>query len=240
MGVDLVIKVLKFVTMSMKKNSLFINLIGCLFLLLWVSCSDENQSSQNSLPFYSSANFTPHWFNNSEEIPKDFHQISTFKFHDQLNRVITEKNLDGKITLVHYFFSSCGLVCPKLFKNLKPIQDKFQNDSQIQVFSFTVTPWIDSVSRLNTFGIKKQLNPRFWHLLTGNKNEIYLLARNQFFVEGETGLQKDSNDFLHTENVLLIDANRHIRGIYHGTIMLDEEMMEKDILQLKEEANRFE
>ena len=104
------------------------------------------------------------------------------------------------------------------------------------ILSYNVTPWLDSVDRLKKYALNKQITDPNWHLLTGSKSEIYELARQSYFTEEDLGFTKDSADFLHSEHVLLVDKNGHLRGIYNCTLQLEIEQLQKDInLLLKEE-----
>lgn len=96
------------------------------------------------------------------------------------------------------------------------IQEAFKQDSTVILLSHSVTPSIDSVSVLKRYANKYGVMDKKWHLVTGDKIEIYNLGRNHYFVENDLGIPKNTNDFLHTENFLLIDKNKHIRGIYNG------------------------
>jgi protein SCO1/2 len=100
--------------------------------------------------------------------------------------------------------------------NMTKVQEAFINNPEVSILSHSVTPSIDSVSVLRTYADKNGVIDSKWHLVTGDKTEIYNLGRNQYFVENDLGIPKDINDFLHTENFLLIDKNKHIRGIYNG------------------------
>jgi protein SCO1/2 len=100
--------------------------------------------------------------------------------------------------------------------NMTNVQEAFINNPEVSILSHSVTPSIDSVSVLKTYANKNGVIDSKWHLVTGDKTEIYNLGRNQYFVENDLGIPKDITDFLHTENFLLIDKNKHIRGIYNG------------------------
>ena len=113
------------------------------------------------------------------------------------------------------------------------VERKFQNNSDVNLVSFTVTPWLDSPDVLKRYKEEFTLNSKNWHFLTGEKNEIYTLARKSYFAEEEIGFTKDSADFLHTEHFLLVDKNFRIRGIYNGTLSLEMEQLIKDINILK-------
>lgn len=124
--------------------------------------------------------------------------------------------MEGKVLLVDFFFTSCPSICPTLTKNLRKVQSAYiKNDSLLQILSFSVDPVRDSVQKLRKYGYDYQVNPDNWWLLTGDKKEIYDLARHEFFVtvtEGDGG----PDDFVHTEKLVLIDKDRNIRGYYNG------------------------
>lgn len=145
-----------------------------------------------------------------------FHQIRDFKMTNQLGQQVSLKDMEGKVILVDFFFTSCPSICPTLTKNLSKIQRAYgKTDTLLQILSFSVDPVRDSVQTLRKYGYDYKVNPDNWWLLTGDKKEIYDLARHEFFVsvtEGDGG----PDDFIHTEKLILIDKNRHIRGYYNG------------------------
>ena len=196
----------------MKKNLLLFSLIP-----LIISCNSKIENNEIKLPYYISPDLGPHWFKPGSDSIARAHQIAHFNFKNQNGLSITEKSLDGKITLANFFFTTCGSICPKMTYNLRFIQDTFKNDAQVQFFSFSVKPWEDSVSVLKNYEKSNKLIPDKWQLLTGSKSEIYTLGRRSFFAEKDAGYNLDSTDFLHTEQILLVDKNRHIRGVYNGT-----------------------
>ncbi|MCW3462654.1 SCO family protein [Chitinophaga nivalis] len=145
-----------------------------------------------------------------------FHQIKDFEMTNQLGQKVSLKDMEGKVLLVDFFFTSCPSICPTLTKNLRKIQSAYvKNDSLLQILSFSVDPVRDSVDKLRKYAYDYQINPDNWWLLTGDKKEIYDLARHEFFVsvtEGDGG----PDDFVHTEKLVLIDKNKNIRGYYDG------------------------
>tara|TARA_Y100000991_G_C21648934_1_gene211551 strand:- start:98 stop:451 length:354 start_codon:yes stop_codon:yes gene_type:complete len=113
------------------------------------------------------------------------------------------------------------------------VEKEFENNPEINLVSFSVTPWLDTPDVLNRYKKDFTLNSNNWHFLTGKKSEIYTIARSSYFAEEEIGFTKDSTDFLHTEHFLLIDPQLRIRGIYNGTLGLEIEQLIKDINLLK-------
>lgn len=194
----------------------FFAMIG---LLITIGCTptkkEEKSSRVEELPFYSEATYTPQWLD-PENVPDDFHQIPAFQLSDQNGEIVSEKDLDGKVTVVDFFFTTCPGICPKMTSNMKLVQDAFLEDEEILILSHSVTPEYDSVAILQEYAKNKEIVKKEWHLLTGERSVIYDLGRNQYFVEEDLGLEKDPDDFIHTENFVLVDQNRRIRGIYNG------------------------
>ena len=193
-------------------------------------CSCKNKL--RPLPYYDTADFTPKW-----EMPnnKTFHQIRSFALLNQENKLFTEKDIEGKICVADFFFTSCPGICPKMTRSMADIQKEFMNDDEIMLLSHSVNPEKDSVSILKKYAKEKNINFNRWKLLTGNKDEIYDLGRKYYFVEEDEGIKKGNDVFLHTENFILIDKQRHIRGIYNGLDPNSIDNLIKDIRILKEE-----
>jgi protein SCO1/2 len=186
------------------KNSLLIFILFFCF-----SCKEKKEV----LPYYNTPDFTPKW---SIANSASFHQIRPFKLINQENRIFTEKDIEGKICVADFFFTTCPGICPKMTKSMSDIQKEFINDDAILLLSHSVTPEKDSVSVLKKYAIDKKIDFNRWKLLTGDKDEIYDLGRKFYFVEEDEGIKKGNEVFLHTENFILIDKERHIRGIYNG------------------------
>jgi protein SCO1/2 len=115
------------------------------------------------------------------------------------------------------------------------IQKAFEQDQEVVLLSYSVTPWIDSTEKLKKYAEFYKVVPGKWHLLRGNKTEIYELARKSYFAEEEIGFTKDSTEFLHTEHFVLVDKTGRIRGIYNGTLALETERLIADIRILRQE-----
>ena len=199
--------------------------LSIVVILLFAACKQtvkkENiQVTETSrvehLPFYNDESFTPHWITPNTEEEKQFHKIPDFKLVDQLGDTLTQKSFENQIYITDFFFTSCPGICLKMTNNMTKVQEAFLDNPEVAILSHSVTPSIDSVSVLKTYAEKNGVIDSKWHLVTGDKTEIYNLGRNEYFVENDLGIPKDINDFLHTENFLLIDKNKHIRGIYNG------------------------
>ncbi|KYG74411.1 protein SCO1/2 [Roseivirga ehrenbergii] len=218
----------------MKQEHLALYLIN-LSLLFLFGCTNQNTETEGTpLPFYNSADFTPEWIGEEEVQYSEIHTIANFSFQNQSGEVINNKSLAGKIYVADFFFTICPSICPKMTSNLEKVQTEFINDKSVMLVSHSVMPWVDSVSVLKTYAEMHGIENRKWHLLTGHTEEIYQLARQSYFAEKEIGLDKDSNEFLHTENFILVDGLGRIRGVYNGTIPLEMDRLITDIKTLKQ------
>lgn len=212
-----------------------------IFFLLSVSLfsceqAQTNKSRVETLPFYNEATFTPHWFALEDEVLDTFHRVSEFKLLNQEGEIITEQTFKDKIYVVDFFFTICPGICPKMTANMGILQDEFLEDGDVLLLSHSVTPERDSVPVLKSYAENKGIFSSKWHLATGPQEEIYRLGREDYFVEEDLGLSKAKDDFLHTENFVLIDKNRHIRGIYNGLNKSAVRQLIADIYTLKRES----
>lgn len=207
-------------------------IFAILFILPFISgCSGDKISE---LPYYDTPDFTPVWLSNNDA--NNIHRISDFSFTDQDGKQVTGSKLDGDIHVANFFFTTCPGICPSMTKNLIKIQNEFAAADDIKLVSYSVMPWIDSVSNLKNYEKTFDIKNGMWYLLTGSTSEIYELARKSYFAEEKAGYNSDSTEFLHTEHVLLVDRKGHIRGIYNGTLALDAERLIEDIRTLKNES----
>ncbi|MEZ4902551.1 MAG: SCO family protein [Spirosomataceae bacterium] len=199
---------------------------------------EKKQQEQLALPYYNTPDFTPLFIDNSVEIStKITHRIANFALLNQDSVWVTQQAIEGKIHVANFIFTSCPSICPTMTKNLKIVNDSLQNDEEVVLLSYSVTPWIDKTSVLKKYKTTHDIrNPR-WHFLTGSKGTIYTLARQSYFAEEDLGFSKDSTEFLHTEHLLLIDKNKRIRGIYNGTLRLEMTQLLEDIHTLKQSDN---
>lgn len=209
-------------------KGIFYIILSVFFL---VSCT-EKTAEVRKLPYYNTSDFTPIW-----ELPKDtaFHSIRPFSLVDQKGEEFTEAHLEGKICVVDFFFTTCPGICPKMTNNMAILQKEFLQDDNILLLSHSVTPERDSISVLKKYAKAKGVDYNKWKLLTGKKDEIYDLGRKYYFVEEDLGENKDVSIFLHTENFVLIDKNRIIRGIYNGLDPNSITALAADIKELEKE-----
>lgn len=202
------------------------------FALVFATIAGACRDNAPRLPYYDTADFTPKW-----EMPagKAFHKIRPFRLIDQQGQPFTEKDIDGKICVVDFFFTACPGICPKMTKSMAAVQQAFANDDAVLLLSHSVTPDKDSVPVLQRYAQEKKVDYKRWKLLTGDKHEIYDLGRKYYFVEEDEGVKQTDDIFLHTENFVLIDGNQHIRGIYNGLNPTSMEDLVRDIKVLEDE-----
>ena len=209
--------------------------LGICSLAILMSCSSGGKNDSTTLPFYVEPTFTPLWLSPTSISLDTLHQIPAFNLINQEGNSVTEKTFEGKIYVTDFFFSSCPGICPKMTRNMNVIQEAFKDDDQVLLLSHSVTPTADSVSVLKQYAITNEVISNKWHLVTGEKEEIYRLGRTEYFVEEDLGIKKDLDEFLHTENFILVDKNRHIRGIYNGLNKASINQLIVDIKTLKGE-----
>ncbi len=216
------------------KNKIILLLSGSL-LVFGCKSNDQKTSRVENLPYYDEANFTPIWLEPGDEEIENIHQIPNFSLVNQDGDTITQADFDGKIYVTDFFFTTCPGICPKMTANLETVQEAFIDDDEVLLLSHSVTPEKDSVAALKNYAEAKGVKSGKWHLVTGDQKEIYTLGRKAYFVEEDLGLQKSEDEFLHTENFVLIDRNRHIRGIYNGLNKTSVSQLIADIKTLEKE-----
>jgi protein SCO1/2 len=175
--------------------------------------------------------------NKFEKLPvygKENHRIQSFSFINQDNKQITLEDFNAEIIVTDFFFTHCPVVCPKMTKSLKRVQDKFSGDKNIHILSFTVDPERDDAAQLKNYGRQFGINTNQWTLLTGDKKELYKLARNSFMIAATDG-DGGPEDFIHSEKLVLLDSQRRIRGYYDGTNEKQADKLLNDIKKLKNE-----
>ncbi len=209
-----------------------------LILFVLSSCSKRTsvEVEVSALPYYMDATFTPYWMSPDDSTLDDFHKISDFSLTNQEGETITKETLSDKIYIADFFFTICPGICPKMTANMALLQEEFKNDEDVMLLSHSVTPVRDSVPVLKAYADKKGIKSNKWHLLTGDRHEIYSLGRTDYFIEEDLGLERDIDEFLHTENFVLIDKNQHIRGIYNGLNKASLRQLVKDVKVLQEEG----
>ena len=189
---------------------------------------------ERRLPIYQPSMVNYELVDSTLQHVKKFHKIAPFSFTNQNGKKVTEQDYNNKIYVADFFFTTCPTICPKMTENMGQLQNEFLEDSQIKFISFSVTPQIDSVQQLKKYAIEKGVNDSKWNLVTGNKKEIYSLARKSYLAVKDDG-DGGQFDMIHTENFILVDPEKRIRGFYDGTDIEAMNTLITDISILKEE-----
>ena len=171
---------------------------------------------KKSLPVYNPSDVNPELVDSTVQYIQKYHAISDFSFTNQNGKTITQKDYEGKIYVADFFFTTCGSICPIMTTNMVDVQKAFFNNPKVMLLSHTVFPEIDSVSVLKAYAVKKGVDDRKWNLVTGDKKEIYALARKSYLAV-KLGKPSELYDMVHTENFVLVDTKRRVRGFYDGT-----------------------
>lgn len=166
------------------------------------------------------------------------HKIAPFTFTNQNGVAFGSKQLKNKIYVAEYFFTTCGTICPIMNSNMQTVQEALKDESDFHIVSITVDPETDSPKQLKAYAKAHGANDKQWHFLTGEKEQLYQLARKSFFVlkPAETRNQGDvGSDFIHTNYFVLVDRQQRIRGYYDGTNKHEVEVLINDAKLLLEE-----
>ena len=189
------------------------------------------------LKVYSPSDVNPSLVHESiKHITKD-HTIANFELINQNGETITQKNYKDKIYIADFFFTRCTNICVAMAYNMNELQEYYKNDNDIMFLSHSVTPIMDSVPVLKEYAKNKGVIDGKWNVTTGAKKHIYDLARKSYFAVIEDG-DGGEDDFIHTEQFVLVDKERRIRGYYDGTNKEDMQKLNDDMVLLKEEYER--
>ncbi len=169
-----------------------------------------------SLPIYNPSDVNPELVDTTVQHISNRHIIADFKFQNQNGKWITQKDYEGKIYVADFFFTTCPTICPKMTNNMVWLQNQIKNNPKVMLLSHSVTPDIDSVPVLKKYALKKGVIDAKWNLVTGDKKDIYYIARKSYLAV-KTGKPEELYDMVHTENFVLVDSKRRVRGFYDGT-----------------------
>jgi protein SCO1/2 len=192
---------------------------------------------KKTLPIYEPSMVNPELVDSSLFYVKKYHTIADFSLINQNGKKITEAAYKDKIYVADFFFTTCPSICPIMTKNMADIQKRILTDDEVLLLSHSVTPEIDSVAQLKKYALEKGVDDRKWNLVTGDKKQIYDLARKSYLAvktDGDGG----PYDMIHTENFILVDKERRIRGFYDGTKTEEIDRLLEDITFLENSYKR--
>lgn len=186
-----------------------------------------------SLPIYNPSDVNPELVDTTVQYISKYHTIANFSFTNQNGEFITQKDYEGKIYVADFFFTSCKSICPKMTTNLGEVQKAFLDNPKVKLLSFSVMPDIDSVSVLKEYAQINGVIDSKWNLVTGDKKTIYAMARKSYLAVKQ-GMPEELYDMVHTENFVLVDSKKRIRGFYDGTKKEEIQRLIEDITWLYE------
>jgi protein SCO1/2 len=216
------------------KQARILFLVLGLFSVLIIGLFYTALKPKKSLPIYNPADVNPELVDSTVQYIRKYHKIPAFSFVNQNGKIITDKTYAGKIYVADFFFTTCGSICPKMTNNMALVQQAYLTDSRVMFLSHTVFPEIDSVAVLKRYAQEKGVDDRKWNLVTGDKKEIYSLARKSYLAV-KLGKPSELYDMVHTENFVLVDAQKRVRGFYDGTNKEEIERLIADIQLLLQE-----
>ena len=214
-----------------KKYKLFITtlfVLSCIIITLFYSIL----SPEIILPIYQPAQVNYELVDSTIQHQKKYHHIADFSLINQNGDTITQEFYKDKIYVADFFFTTCQTICPIMTDHMYDIQKQTISDPEVLLLSHSVTPEVDSVAQLKKYAKKKLVNSSKWNLVTGNKKQIYELARKSYLAVKNAG-NGGPFDMIHTDNFMLIDKKRQIRGFYDGTDSEEIERLLEDIKVLK-------
>tara|TARA_R110002073_G_scaffold40547_5_gene115105 strand:- start:221418 stop:222083 length:666 start_codon:yes stop_codon:yes gene_type:complete len=220
--------------LSFFKKSLSTIAFVLLIFVVSVFVGYDLLSPQERLPVYNPSDVNPKLVDFSVQHIKNDHKVADFSLVNQNGDTVTNDTYRLKIYVADFFFTRCTSICPIMTTNMAELQNIYKDDEGIMFLSHSVTPILDSIPVLKQYAIKKGVIDGKWNITTGEKTHIYELARKSYFAvldEGDGGAQ----DFIHTEQFVLVDSKRQIRGFYDGTDKKEIERIVKDIEILKKE-----
>lgn len=184
------------------------------------------------LPVFQPSMVNPQLVDSTIQYVKKYHTIGDFALTNQNGKTITQEDYRNKIYIADFFFTTCPTICPIMTKNMVDLQQQILGDDEVLLLSHSVTPEIDSVAQLKKYAVEKGVNDAKWNLLTGDKKQIYELARKSYLAVQNDG-DGGAFDMIHTENFILVDKERRIRGFYDGTKKQEIDRLMGDLQVLK-------
>lgn len=220
-------------------------------LIFFSACGEKNKPNlpreltefytprEDIPPYFKGEDMNPFWADKKAALPADLRQLTKFTFTTHSGSVLTPDDLKGKLVLMSFFFTRCSGICPMVTASVKRIHERIKDHNNLMFVSVSVDPEHDGAQQLTEFRERMKVPFTNWVFATGNKDEIYGLARSVFQSDvtvraPSDGQSRDQADFLHTESVYLLDKNLHLRGIYRTRGLTDLERLAKEVAQLRE------
>ncbi len=185
-----------------------------------------------TLPFYDDVSLTPRW--PSTQRDRDAaHRVGDFHLVDAAGQAVTRRDVKGRVYVASFFYTQCRTLCPDLRVQLARVHEAVEGDTRVMILSHSVMPETDVPSRLAHYAVRNGVDGRQWKLLTGSRTELVRLARDAYFVELADTTGNTAGRLRHTETIVLVDRDGHIRGVYDGSLAYDVTQLIADIRQLE-------
>ena len=205
---------------------LALNLSSC-------SSSGENQTGNAILPYLGRHDYVEKTVNNETVVDTLYHQVADFSFVDQDSSIITPETFDNKVYVTDFFFTSCPTICPVMKTQMLRVYEAFKDYNEVALLSHTIDPVHDTVAVLHDYAERLGVSSEKWHFVTGEKDKIYDMGLKSYMVTA----MEDENEpggFIHSGAFILVDKDRHIRGMYDGTKPEQVDILIRDIKKLLE------
>lgn len=210
-----------------KKYRLYIGIVT-VFSIITLYLFYSALKPSKTLPIFNPSDVNPELVDSTVQYVSKYHTIADFSFVNQNGKTITQKEYEGKVYVADFFFTTCGSICPKMTTNLIDVQKAIINNPKVMLISHTVFPETDSVPVLKAYAKKYGVIDEKWNLVTGDKKKIYSMARKSYLAV-KLGKPSELYDMVHTENFVLVDQKRRVRGFYDGTKKEDIQRLIEDI-----------
>jgi protein SCO1/2 len=207
------------------------------FSIIVISLFYTALKPKKSLPIFNPSDVNPELVDTTVQYIANKHHIANFSFTNQNGKTITQKDYEGKIYVADFFFTTCKSICPKMTTNLVDVQKAFLHNPKVKLLSFTVMPDIDNVSILKEYAKINGVVDSKWNLVTGDKKAIYTMARKSYLAVKQ-GKPDEQYDMVHTENFVLVDSKKRVRGFYDGTNKEEIKRLIEDINWLLEDEKK--
>lgn len=214
--------------LSFIKRYKFLILGFILFSILFLSLAYQFLNPKKTLPVYNPSMVNPELVDTTVQHISKYHTIADFSFTNQNGKKITQEDYEGKIYVADFFFTTCPTICPIMQENMVEIQNAFKENPSVLLLSHTVMPDIDSVPVLKKYALEKGVIDSKWNLVTADKKDIFYIARKSYLAV-KTDTAGELYDMVHTENFILVDEKRRVRGFYDGTKKEDIKRLIEDI-----------
>lgn len=216
------------------KKYRFFGVLIFILLAILVTNIIQGLKTNQKLPIYQPSQIDSQLVDTSIQSVSNSHKIADFALYNQNGKIISQADYENKIYVADFFFTTCQTICIPMKLNMLKIQEQIKDNDRIMLLSHTVTPEIDDVAQLKKFATEQGILDNKWNLLTGDKKQIYDLARKSYLVAKDNEFKE--YDLIHTENFVLVDTKKRIRGYYDGTDDKEIKRLLEDLKILEEES----